>query len=54
MREVIPVDLGGWSNPGGTILIEGTALQMRTAERDNKAALACKKLKSGIQRVTNV
>lgn len=27
MREITPFDLGGWSNPGGTVLIGGRALQ---------------------------
>lgn len=27
MREITPFDLGGWSNPGGTVLIGGGALQ---------------------------
>lgn len=54
MREITSFDLEGQSNPGGIILVGGRTLQMCMAERNNETALACKKQKSGIQKITNV
>lgn len=54
MREITQFGLGGWSNPGGAVLIGGRALETVQLKGIMRQHWLEKKQKSGIQRVTNV